>query len=202
MTRPILIVPGLNGSGEGHWQRFWLDDFPEARLVEQTDWSNPQAGRWQHQLEQAVIANPGAIVVAHSLGAMLAARLATSSVAPLVGGALLVAPADIERTSTLHARNYEFGRIPTDPLPFPALVVTSRDDVYMRLDKAVLLARDWQAPLIDMGHAGHINVASGFGRWSKGYELARQVVERADRRRQVPAGNGSAPLRSAQGAGY
>lgn len=202
MSRTVLIVPGLNGSGEGHWQRFWLEDFEEARLVDQTDWTNPQAGRWQHRLEQAVIANPGAIIVAHSLGTMLVARLAGSSVAPLVGGALLVAPADIERTSTLHARTYEFGSIPTAPLPFPALVVASRDDIYMGLDKAVALAQDWHAPLADIGYAGHINVASGFGRWVQGYEFARQVAERADRRgRQPPTRSDGAQWRPLQGAG-
>jgi predicted alpha/beta hydrolase family esterase len=181
MTRPVLVVPGLNGSGEGHWQRFWLEDWDDAQLVEQSDWANPEAGRWQHRLEQAVIANPGAVIVAHSLGTMLTARLATSSVAPLVGAALLVAPADIERTSTLHARTYEFGRIPTGPLPFPAMVVASRDDIYMTLEKAVELAQGWQTPLTDLGYAGHIHGASGFGRWNQGYELARQLVERADR---------------------
>lgn len=103
MTRPILVVPGFNGSGEGHWQRHWLADHDTAELVEQGDWANPHAGRWLHRLERAVIANPGALIVAHSLGSILAARLATSSVASLVGGALLVAPADIERTGTLHA---------------------------------------------------------------------------------------------------
>ncbi|KFL30510.1 hypothetical protein JP75_15140 [Devosia riboflavina] len=186
MTRPVLVVPGLNGSGEGHWQRFWLEDFDEAQLVEQADWSNPDATRWQQGLEQAVRANPGAIIVAHSLGTILVARLARSSVASLVGGALLVAPADIERTSALHARSYEFGRIPTERLPFPATVVASRDDVYMSLDKAILLAKSWQAPLVDIGYVGHVNVASGFGRWVEGYELARQVAEQADRWQERP----------------
>lgn len=181
MTRPVLVVPGLNGSGDGHWQRFWLEDFEEAQLVEQADWANPEAARWQQRLEEAVLVNPGAIIVAHSLGTMLVARLAGSSVGSLVGGALLVAPADIERTSALHARTYEFGRIPTDPLPFPTQVVASRDDIYMTLDKAVSLAKNWQAPLVDAGYVGHINVASGFGRWVEGYELARRVAERADR---------------------
>lgn len=181
MSRPVLVVPGLNGSGEGHWQRFWLEDFAEAQLVEQADWSKPDAERWQRGLEAAVLDNPGAIIVAHSLGTMLVARLATHAVAPLVGGALLVAPADIERTSALHARSYEFGRIPTDPLPFPAEVVASRDDVYMSLEKAGQLAKSWQAPLVDAGYVGHINVASGFGRWVAGYELARRIAERADR---------------------
>lgn len=186
MSRPFLIVPGLNGSGAGHWQRHWLADHDTASLAEQADWSNPQAGRWLHRLEREVIANPGAILVAHSLGSILTARLAGSSVAPLVGGALLVAPADIERTSALHARNYEFGTLPTDPLPFPALVVASRDDIYMGLDKARALAASWQCPLVDIGHAGHINVASSFGRWPSGYALAAQVASKADRRFAAP----------------
>ncbi|SMQ85367.1 hypothetical protein SAMN06295905_2644 [Devosia lucknowensis] len=181
MTRPFLIIPGLNGSGDGHWQRHWLADHDDAYLVEQSDWSNPTAGRWMHRLEQAVIAHPGALLVAHSLGTILVARLAASSVAPLVGGALLVAPADIERTSELHARTYEFGTIPTERLPFPALVVASRDDMYMSLDKARRVAQAWHSPVVDIGQAGHINVASGFGRWPDGYALAQQVAVKAER---------------------
>ncbi len=182
MSPHHLIVPGLNGSGPGHWQQFWLADHDNADLVEQSDWANPQAGRWLHRLEQAIIANPGALIVAHSLGAILVARLTASSVAPLVGGALLVAPADIERTSTLHARTYEFGKLPDSRLPFPTLVVASRDDIYMSLDKTRELAARWHAPLVDLGNAGHINIASGFGRWTQGYELAMQVTSRMESR--------------------
>lgn len=186
MTRTFLIVPGLNGSTDDHWQRHWLADHDDAVLVDQSDWANPQAGRWLHRLEQAIIAHPGALLVTHSLGTILAARLAGSSVAPLVGGALLVAPADIERTSSLHARSYEFGTLPDAPLPFPALVVASRDDIYMTLEKARALAASWRTPLVDLGYAGHINVASGFGRWPEGYALAQQVIDRADRRPRAP----------------
>ncbi|SFV28032.1 hypothetical protein SAMN05216456_0419 [Devosia crocina] len=182
MKRRVLIAPGLNGSTGDHWQRHWLADHDEAELVEQADWSDPKEGRWLHRLEQAVIANPGALIVSHSLGAILTARLAQSSVAPLVGGALLVAPADIERTSVLHARTYDFGTIPKDALPFPALMVASRDDVYMSLEKARMVAGDWGIPVHDLGYAGHVNVASGFGRWPAGYDLARQVAEEADQR--------------------
>ena len=176
VSRPVLIVPGLNGSGPGHWQQYWLEDDPGAALVEQADWINPQAERWLQRLEQAVAANPGALIVAHSLGAILAARLATSAVAPLVGGVLLVAPADIERAASLHARTYEFGTLPTSPLPFPALVAASRDDIYMPHAKAQQLSRLWQARLVDLGNAGHVNVASGYGRWAQGYDLAHGLV--------------------------
>lgn len=178
MTRPILIVPGLNGSGDGHWQRHWLSDHPEAILVQQSDWTNPHPAEWLHRLEQAVLGHPGALIVAHSLGAILTARLASSPMSHLVGGALLVAPADIERTSLLHARTYEFGCMPKDRLPFPALLIASRNDPYMPLETAQDAARAWSVPLINLGAAGHINVQSGFGRWSRGYELASQVVQR------------------------
>ena len=183
MTRPVLIVPGLNGSADGHWQRYWLADHEDAVLVEQADWFNPQPGRWLHRLEQALVAHPGALIIAHSLGSILAARLATSSVAPLVGGALLVAPADIERTALLHARTYEFGAMPADRLPFPAFVVASRNDPYMAFEKAQTAARAWGAPLVDLGAAGHINIQSGFGRWARGYDLAGQVLDAIGRRR-------------------
>ncbi len=194
MTRSFLIVPGLNGSGDGHWQRHWLADHENAVLVEQADWGNPQAGDWLHRLEEAVKANPGALIVAHSLGTILAARLATSPVSSLVGGALLVAPADIERTSTLHARTYEFGNIPTALLPFPAIVVASRNDPYMPLGKARLFAGAWGAPLVDLGFAGHINVSSGFGRWQRGYEFAQQLNAQRDRDVRIrPSADGREP---------
>jgi predicted alpha/beta hydrolase family esterase len=181
MTRPMLIVPGLNGSSEGHWQSHWLSDHPQAVLVEQADWANPHPLQWLHRLEQAVLDHPGALIVAHSLGAILAASLATSPVSRLVGGALLVAPADIERTSILHASSYEFGTMPTARLPFPALLIASQNDPYMALGKAKWAARAWSVPLINLGAAGHINVQSGFGRWYRGYELAEQLLQRPDR---------------------
>jgi predicted alpha/beta hydrolase family esterase len=178
MTAKILIVPGLHGSGDGHWQTWWRQDNLDALLVEQDDWANPDAARWLYRLERAVAANPRALIVAHSLGSVLAARLASSSVAPLVGGALLVAPADINRTASLHRRTYEFGEMPRDPLPFPSLVVASRDDVYMSFRKALDLAAAWRSPVHDLGYAGHINIASGFGRWTGGYALARRLTGR------------------------
>lgn len=176
MSQTTLIVPGLHGSGDGHWQSWWQTDQPDAVLVEQADWSDPDADDWLETLEHAVATYPHAIVVAHSLGAIVTARLANSSVAPLVAAALLVAPADIERTGTLHHRSYDFGGMPADRLPFPSLLVASRNDPYMPFDKAVALGKSWGSRLHDLGNAGHVNVASGFGRWAAGYALAKSVT--------------------------
>jgi predicted alpha/beta hydrolase family esterase len=41
----------------------------------------------------------------------------------------------------------------------------------MGFDRASHLAQSWGADLVDLGHAGHINVASGFGPWPRGKTL-------------------------------
>ena len=177
MSPTSLIVPGLHGSGVGHWQHWWRLDHADAHLVEQADWANPDEEAWLSTLERAIIACPGSLIIAHSLGAILTARLARSRVAHLVAGALLVAPADINRTSSLHQRTYDFGAMPRDRLPFPSLVVASRDDVYMPFSMARDLATDWGSGLHDLGYVGHINIPSGFGRWVDGYAHAAVLAE-------------------------
>ncbi|MGD7478422.1 alpha/beta hydrolase, partial [Ralstonia pseudosolanacearum] len=41
----MLTVPGLYGSGPGHWQSRWEERFPDWRRVEQDDWSTPDLAR-------------------------------------------------------------------------------------------------------------------------------------------------------------
>ena len=172
----MLIVPGLHGSGTGHWQYWWQRDHADARLVLQADWSRPDETTWMAVLEQAILARPGSLIVAHSLGAILVAKLAGSRVASMIAGALLVAPADINRTSSLHRRTYEFGTMPEAALPFPSLVVASQNDPYMPVAKLGGLAAQWGSRWHDLGSVGHINIESGFGRWTGGYNLAGEVL--------------------------
>lgn len=65
-------------------------------------------------------------------------------------------------------------------LPFPTIVVASLNDPYLSLDLDYLVV-SWGSELMTIGFAGHINVASGFGRWSEGYvifgRLARSVAQ-------------------------
>lgn len=177
MTPKALIVPGLNGSGEGHWQSWWLKDHPASSLlVSQDDWGHPSAEQWLSNLVQAIAANPGSILVAHSLGSILVARLANHPVARMVRAAVLVAPADIGRTQALHDRRFDFGVMPTEKLGFPSLIVASRDDPYLSFNRALDLATALGSSVVDFGYAGHINIASGYGRWPGGYAMARQFI--------------------------
>jgi len=170
-----LIIPGLNGSGEGHWQDHWLQDDPDAILVEQRDWSRPDLIEWTSNVEKALARHPGSILIAHSIGAFIAANLATRPCRHLVKGALLVAPCDLLRVSSIHPGAVELRPMPAVTLPFPSILVGSRNDPYMAFENAKAYADCLGSDFIDLGRAGHINVDSGYGRWKKGYRLAARL---------------------------
>ncbi len=69
MTCTILILPGLNNSGTGHWQTIWEDTLPGALRVQQRDWDAPRREDWVAELDKAICQAPGQVVLAaHSLG--------------------------------------------------------------------------------------------------------------------------------------
>ncbi|UNK40222.1 alpha/beta hydrolase (plasmid) [Shinella sp. H4-D48] len=175
-----LILPGLNGSPEAHWQRHWVRDNPQSRVVEQYDWTCPERQSWLGRVEEDIErVGHDVWLVAHSLGCVLAAHLAQSPIASRIRGALLVAPCDLDTTETMHPCIIRFGTMPTARLPFPSLVVGSLNDPYMPVSRLKKTADDWGSDLIDIGEAGHINIASGFGRWAAGYDFLELLKERA-----------------------
>ena len=174
----ILILPGLGGSDIGHWQDHWARELPDARIVQQRDWNAPDVDAWTTTALEAIAAAPGAILVGHSLGAVTIAHLAARKHHLPVTGALLVAPADVDRGGQTFEPVRPFGPMPIAPLPFPAIVVASRTDPYMSFDRAQVLANMWDARLVDAGDAGHINIASGHGRWVEGRALLDPLLAR------------------------
>jgi uncharacterized protein len=171
-----LIVPGLRGSGPGHWQDWWLRNDPNAVRVEQDDWHRPSFPAWSEPLIAAIDAHPYAWLVAHSLGATLVTRIAAMRLDLRIAGALLVAPADVDELETWSLRS--FAPMSLAPLPFPATVVASRSDPYLSFRRARSLASAWGARLVDYGDAGHINVAAGYGPWPQGPGLLADLRRR------------------------
>ena len=96
---PVVIVSGLGGSGEAHWQTHLQRSLPNVTRVEQDDWEKPELTRWTERLAGTVETRPGAILVAHSLGCPLVAHLARQRPNLRIKGALLVAPADVDCAS-------------------------------------------------------------------------------------------------------
>jgi predicted alpha/beta hydrolase family esterase len=180
--RPILIVPGLGGSGAGHWQTVWQSEIPGAVRVEQADWDEPRRGPWIEALRRAIAEWPGAIVVAHSLGCMLLAHVLAEHPEAPVSGALLVAPADVERPSPAPECVRRFAPIPLRSLPFPSIVVASGNDPFAAFERAESLARSWGSELVAIGEAGHINVEAGFGPWPEGRAILDRLMSRIDDR--------------------
>lgn len=175
-----LIVPGLYGSGPGHWQHRWLAEIDDAVLVEQRDWARPDRDEWLARLTDAVVAHPGALLVGHSLGAVLIAHLATERPDLPIGGALLVAPADVDDRANRRAPIGSFAPLPTRPFAFPSILVASRNDAWMGFDKARVLANLWESAFVDLGEAGHVNAETGLGGWAFG----RTLLARLDRQRR------------------
>lgn len=176
---PILVLPGLNGSLNGHWQQFWLEDYRESEIVEQRDWAKPNVAEWVERVEQRIDElGERVFIIGHSLGSLLGAHLSHSRVAPQILGAMLVAPCDLNIVGELHPGKVEFGVQPDWALSFPTLLVGSDNDHYMPLENLHHTASAWQVDFATLGSAGHINIASGFGRWQEGYRYFERLRER------------------------
>ncbi|MBS0608979.1 MAG: alpha/beta hydrolase [Comamonadaceae bacterium] len=174
----ILLLPGWQNSGPGHWQTEWERLHGDQR-VEQHDWMRPLRGDWSARLEEVVADAPGPVLLAaHSLGCILAAWWAMHTRhAHKVAGALLVAPGDVERPDVA-AQIPGWAPIARQPLPFPAVLVGSQNDPYCSLEGARAMAQDWGARFVDVGNRGHVNAESGLGDWPEGRALLRSLMNK------------------------
>lgn len=178
----ILNVPGLANSGPAHWQSRWESRYPWFRRVELGLWHHPDRSVWVQRLDQAIRASDRPVIlVAHSLGCLAVAWWAASSSAGYrepVAGALLVAPADAERPGAC-GQIAGFSPVPTHPLPFPSILVASRNDPHATFDRSTRFARAWGSHLVDAGNAGHLNADSDLGDWPLGISLVDRLVDAA-----------------------
>lgn len=175
--RNVLILPGWENSGPKHWQSLW-EQRHGYRRVEQHDWTKPLRGDWIARLEDVVLGcDEPVVLVAHSLGCMLAtAWAAHSRNTDRVKAALLVAPPDVERPD-LREQLRSWAPIVLETLPFPAVVVASSDDPFCDIERARMFASAWNARFIDHGPCGHINAESGLASWPEGHVLLQDLMK-------------------------
>lgn len=170
---PILVVPGLRGSGPGHWQSWIEGELTGALRVQQADWDQADLPRWSGRLLAAIAqARAPVWLIAHSFGCLAAAH-ALPSARDRIAGMMLVAPADPDK----------FGisaLIPMQPFDVPSVVVASTNDPWLRFLRAAWLADAWGSRLINLGPAGHINAQSGFGPWPDGLAIFQSLRGAAD----------------------
>jgi predicted alpha/beta hydrolase family esterase len=159
--RPRLVtVPGLHGSEGAHWQSWLERQFAKSLRVEQRDWDAPQLAVWARAVEERLRAERGPFVLAaHSFGCLATAN-ALRTVSADVVGVLFVAPASPAKFRL--DERFERAR-----LPVPSIMIGSETDPWMPIDEARQLAFGWGSSFINLGDAGHINVAAGFGPWPR-----------------------------------
>ena len=159
-----LIVPGLQGSGDNHWQTWWQSQDRSSIRVEQEDWSRPDLAAWSKKLRKAVDeSQSGVWLVAHSFGCLVSMQVAHQR-PERIRGLFLVAPADPDKFSAPQL-------LTQGELPFPSLLVASRTDPWLHFDKAKSWAVSLGSQFVDLGNAGHINPDSGYGTWQHGFDL-------------------------------
>ena len=177
----VLIVPGLRDHVPTHWQTLLAGDLQRSgrvvRTVAPMGRTHLDCEARVHAIEREARAIDGPfVIVAHSAGCLMVAHWARHT-SCRVQCALLATPPDFETPMpegypTLAAlRAAGWLPVPREPLPFPSLVTASRDDPLGGRERVAGLARDWGARLVDLGHVGHLNPASGYGHWGRAQEF-------------------------------
>lgn len=172
---PVLIVPGIGGSGPEHWQSRWEASEPAFRRVQMPRWDRPELEGWLAALSLAIdAAGAPPVIVAHSLGCLAFAHHAARG--GRARAALLVALPDPDGPCYPTAA-HGFAPLPLVRLPLRTRVVASQNDPFGGMAFARRCARAWGSELVDVGPAGHINADSNLGEWSAGRALLADLLD-------------------------
>ncbi|MEV4946582.1 alpha/beta hydrolase [Streptomyces sp. NPDC053755] len=178
-----VIIPGIDGSDERHWQSLWEERWGASAVrIAPASWSAPDLADWvaavQDAYETASRREPHVVLVAHSLGCWAAASWLEQA-RPGAVAAFLVAPPDPGGPAFPREAASTFLGLTARPLPCPSLMVASDDDPYCDPATAASFAHGWRARARLVGGHGHINSGSGLGDWRAGLELLRGLVDPA-----------------------
>ena len=165
-----IVLPGIGGSDQAHWQTIWEERNPAMIRFQPQSWHKPELPDWMTALDRTMAeTKEPPFLLAHSIGCLLVVHWAAQKSRP-IKGALLVAVPDPDGPQ-FPAEAISFRGVPTQPLPFPALVIASTNDPFGSLDYERQCAKAWEAGLVVAGELGHINSASGLNDWPQGMAL-------------------------------
>ena len=177
----VLMVPGLRGHVEDHWQTLLQAELPRAACVPRLG-KELAIGAWVEALDQSIAAIEGPVILcAHSAGALIVVHWALKHRRPILG-ALLAAPPDLhmELPAGYPSRDelWSNGWLPTPvaPLRFPSIVAASANDPLGRIERALSFAVCWGSRFVDIGDVGHLNPASGFGPGPRAHDFLRDLA--------------------------
>ena len=190
----VVLVPGLRGHVEDHWQTRLAATLPNVRTVVPLGRTEPSLRARVTLLDRVVedVAGP-VVLVAHSAGALVVVHWAAQYSPTRVVGALLATPPAFadelppDYPSIDRLRGEGWMPIPRAPLPFPSIVAASSDDPLGNPVRLRSLATSWGSRWQDLGAVGHLNPASGYGDWPEAVELIGQLCGSPVRFDLVPA---------------
>ncbi len=159
----IILVPGLGETGSEHWLSRWQTRLATAHRVH----PSPERAHYVATLQRAIadeMALP-VVLVCHALGCSAALLAAHGFVQGRVRGAFLVAPPSDDYLRK-HAAG--FAPVPHLRLPFPALLIASRNDPAADYAASEALGSALGAGFVDAGEAGGLDAEAGFGPWPEG----------------------------------
>jgi predicted alpha/beta hydrolase family esterase len=173
-TVPTVVIPGWNGSGDGHWQT-WLEEQSEmdgraTRRPAFADLEHPDLADWLAALRSSIADLPpdGYDVVAHSLGAVLwLHHVADPQGAPRAARVALVAPPS-PRTTIPEIAAFFPPPMDIDTVRQGAdgtVLVAGDDDPYLPEGIAAAYGLPLKMATTVIAGGGHLNVESGHGEW-------------------------------------
>lgn len=182
MSKRVLILHGLSGSSYPHWQaQLAIDLIKDDYVVsfpELPNKNSPNLQEWKDFVKNEIAHFNPNIVVCHSLANILWFHLC-EELDIFLDKLMLVAPVRDEKLK--EAQSF---------FPYPRsknlrakeiIMAASTNDPYMSLEEAIKLQSELNIGMKIMQDAGHINVASGFGRldcaldWIKKEEVCEKT---------------------------
>jgi predicted alpha/beta hydrolase family esterase len=167
----IVVVPGLRGHVDEHWQTLLAADHDHVRVVESYARDKRDLAGRVADLDQAIQdAGTPVTLVAHSAGVLTTVHWARRHAADVHGALLATPPALVEELPPEYPRLAELREngwlpIPLTRLSFPSIVAASANDVLGPVESVRALAEAWGSRFIDVGPVGHLNPAAGYGEW-------------------------------------
>jgi predicted alpha/beta hydrolase family esterase len=179
----VVLVPGLRGHVEDHWQTRLAATLPDVRTVAPLGRTQASLRARVTLLDRVVADVDGPVLlVAHSAGVLATVHWAATYTGSEVVGALLATPPTFARPlppeypSIRQLRDHGWLPIPRRPLPFPSIVAASADDPLGDPVRLRAMANAWGSRYHSLGPVGHLNPASGFGEWPGARELIDELV--------------------------
>lgn len=151
-----------------HWQARWQQKLSTGRIVTPQAHYGPERAGWIDAIGKAVDASERPVVfVGHGHG-IFAGIAAVPHIGRRVAGAFFAAPYDLGSEQAPVSAPHGWPAQIRARLPFPAMLVASRNDPACSYDAAEALASGWGALVLDAGKAGHIDAEAGYGPWPEG----------------------------------